>query len=377
MMRYSMKVFVVLFLVALPAGLFAQQGRPLSPLVQSQPSAHFITSGDWPLKWIGQTFTEEDELKEVVLRNISSRTIDGFQLGWVVFIPEGCGVMEAGVPRKEIHLGPYEARKVAPGESVTVGPYHFSGDSITALARHAHSPAVVAQVSLYRVRYSDGGETISALEQLGSFGAEPSTYPCQANKILDANTMNTFTSPDDAFTFNYSELLVYCMESKKQAGWWEPSDSCEAYFHVCDDLDIEDGKTLACFAYPRDKFEDSPTFEAAAFSVAEVKETTTEMDCLSGSPDWRAEQSESGGTESINGVKFKVFESSEGGMSQAVDGRMYRTFHGNKCYELSIRMATASSGAFDPGTINEFTTEDENEVQGRLKQVLNSFAFKK
>jgi hypothetical protein len=40
-------------------------------------------------------------------------------------------------------------------------------------------------------------------------------------------------------------------------------------------------------------------------------------------------------------------------------------------------MATASSGAFDPGTINEFTTEDENEVQGRLKQVLNSFAFKK
>ncbi len=373
-----MKVFIVLCLVGLPFTLFAQQ-RSLSskPPVEVQPRAHFITSGDWPLRWISQTFTEEDQLKEVVLRNASSRTIDGFQLGWAVFIPEGCGVTEAGVPRRDMHLGPYEERKVGPGETVTVGPYRLSSDSITALARHAHSPAVVAQVGLYRVRYGDRGEMISAFEQLGSFGAEAPTYPCQANRMLDANALHTFTSPDGAFLFKYSDLLVHCIGSKNQAGLWEPVDSCESYFPVCDDPGTQGNSTLVCFAYPRDKFEDAPTFEAATFSVADISESTTERDCLSGSPDWTVDPRGSGGIETINGVKFKVFEVGGAGMSQSLDGHVYRSFHGNKCYELSIRMATASSGAFDPGTINEFTKEDENEVQGRLKQALNSFSFLK
>jgi|BogFormECP03_OM2_1039629.scaffolds.fasta_scaffold04315_1 hypothetical protein len=371
-----MKVFVVLFLIVLPTRLFAQQGRD-SPSAESQPKAHFVTSGEWPLKWIGQTFTTEDQLKEVVLRNVGRQTISGFQLGWAVFIPDGCGVTETGVPRREIHLGPYEERKVGPGETVTVGPYHLSSDLITALARHAHSPAVVAQVGLYRVRYSDGGttETISTLEQVGSFGAEPSRYPCQSNKILDADVLHTFTSPDDAFSFKYSGLLVRCMERKTQAGSWEPADSCEAYFPVCDDPNSQRSRTLVCFAYPRDRFEDAGTFEAATFSVAEIKETITEKECLSGSADWDDDERRSGGNETINGVKFKTFEVGEAGMNQGVDGRVYRSFHGNKCYELSIRVATANSGAFDPGTTVEFTKEDENEVQGRLKQALDSFTF--
>jgi hypothetical protein len=47
-----------------------------------------------------------------------------------------------------------------------------------------------------------------------------------------------------------------------------------AYIPVGDDSGSQDSNTLVCFAYPRNKFKDSPTFEAATFSVAEVTQVT-------------------------------------------------------------------------------------------------------
>src|SRR5438067_792111 len=125
-----MKILVALWLFGPSVTLFAQQSAlPLSSGIEAQPVAHFVTSGDWPLKWVGQTFTEEDQLKQVVLQNRSRQTIIGFQLGWVVFIPGGCGYPEAGAPRRESHVAPSEDRRVGPGETVTIGPYHLSSDS--------------------------------------------------------------------------------------------------------------------------------------------------------------------------------------------------------------------------------------------------------
>jgi len=62
-------------------------------------------------------------------------------------------------------------------------------------------------------------------------------------------------------------------------------------------------------------------------------------------------------------------------MSQGLVPHVYRTVHKHKCYELSIKMAMASPGAFDPGTIKEFTKKDWNEVDGRLRESLKSFRF--
>jgi hypothetical protein len=151
-------------------------------------------------------------------------------------------------------------------------------------------------------------------------------------------------------------------------------DSCAAYFPVCDDGGSQGSRTLLCFAYPKNKFEDAPTFEAASFSVAEVNQAISEKDCLRGSTDWVVDAR---GAEVINGVKFKMFKVSEAGMSQGMTGELYRAFHAGKCYQLGIRVATASSGAFDPGTTNEFTKEDWNEVNSRLRQALDSFKFLK
>jgi hypothetical protein len=195
-----MKILVALCLCGRSITLFAQQSAlSFMPPIQAQPLAHFVTSGNWPLKWVGQTFTEEDQLKQVVLQNRSNRTIIGFQLGWAVFIPEGCGYPEAEASRKETHVAPFENRRVGPGETVTVGPYHLSSESIRALARHTGSPAVVAQIGLSRVRYSDGGETFSAFESLGAFGPEPS---CQARGNQAWNAPHTFTSTERVYSEN-------------------------------------------------------------------------------------------------------------------------------------------------------------------------------
>ncbi len=93
-------------------------------------------------------------------------------------------------------------------------------------------------------------------------------------------------------------------------------------------------------------------FEVAAFSLAEITHKATEMNRLTGSQDWRAGSGESGGTESINGVKFKAFEASDASMSQDVVGSVYRTIHRNRRYQLSIFTATASSGGFRSGHIH-------------------------
>jgi hypothetical protein len=348
--------------------------QPSFQPTEMQPKAHFISArATDSLKWAGQTVTEKDQLSRVVLRNASDRTITGFQLGWVVYLPIGCGVTEAGVPRRWTRLGPYEERRLKPGEAATVGPYYLSSESITALGVTAHSPAVVAQVGVYRVRYSDGTVTTSDFQKKGSFGPETEAYPCQTNKTVDANVLKTFTSPDGDFRFRYSQLLVRCRESDRQENNWEPGDSCEAYHPVCYENGIQGSHTLACIAYPRDKFEDAPTFEAAAFVIAEIDDAKTQSDCLKGTPDWDTEPRDAPGTKTIHGVKFKAFEVGEAGMNQGMYGDVYRNFHGNKCYELSIRSAYASPSLFDD--INEFTKEDSNEVNGRLDQALESFRF--
>lgn len=200
----------------------------------------------------------------------------------------------------------------------------------------------------------------------------PATLSAQA-------TLQTFTSPDRTFQFKYSSLLIRCTEQRQeegQPGSWIPEDSCQSYMPVCDDVGSQGSTTLVCFAYPKVKFKDYPTFGAAAFSVAKVKRAVTEKKCLSGSPDWVVDPHRSGKTAIINHVEFKVFGTDGVGMGHGLDGYVYRNFHRNTCYELSINMTSMSTGAFETPP-KEFTQKDYNEVNGRLKQALESFRFLK
>jgi hypothetical protein len=50
-------------------------------------------------------------------------------------------------------------------------------------------------------------------------------------------------------------------------------------------------------------------------------------------------------------------------------------FHDQKCYEVGIQEINATAGAYDPGTIKEFTKHDAGKVRDRLQQALDSFVF--
>jgi hypothetical protein len=78
----------------------------------------------------------------------------------------------------------------------------------------------------------------------------------------------------------------------------------------------------------------------------------------------------------INHIAFKAFEIGDNGTSGGQSGPAYRTFHSGKCYELGIQNVL-SRAEYDPGTVKEFTQQDSSEVDGRLRQALNSFVFLK
>lgn len=195
---------------------------------------------------------------------------------------------------------------------------------------------------------------------------------CLLPITLLGDKLQTFTSPDGVFQFKYSDLLVRCTEQRHEdgyAGWWDP-DSCQAFIPVCDDLS-RGSNTLVCFAYPKARFKDYPTFGAAAFLVAEIKGATEEV-CLRGDPDWVTAGSAK--TANINHVKFTTYETDGVATGHSLEGRVYRNFHGNKCYELSTRITSTSSGIMD-GPVKGLTRKDWDEVNARLEQALHSFKF--
>ncbi|HTS37829.1 MAG TPA: hypothetical protein VMH04_19295 [Candidatus Solibacter sp.] len=339
----------------------------------------FVNGGDeglihGRLTWAGQKSTADDELDEVMLKNDFDEDVTGFQVGWVLYIPDGCGVTEDGVPRREVHLAAYREGTVAAGQTVKTGPYHLSPESIRNFARHAHSPAVVVQAAVVRLRFANGGESVSDTEGQGPFMKKAASYPCEAyQKSADAeNALKTFFGSE--FRLQYASLLIPC-ERKVQgdSDYWAQA-SCNGYGGVCDEPSSGMDETIACFAYPKTKFADTPTFQAAAFAVATVQ-ASNEKGCISHLPGWE-NVSKPVEDVTIHGVKFHGFEFGEGGMSQSVGGRAYSTWHNGKCYRLSISEAMVSSGAFDPG-VQELSPEDLVEIHKRLEAVRDSFEFMK
>jgi hypothetical protein len=113
-------------------------------------------------------------------------------------------------------------------------------------------------------------------------------------------------------------------------------------------------------------------FQAAAFSVSELREAKSETECMKlKEPPPQVGKPHS---EILKGVKFVVTETNGVAAGNLIDGYAYRSFHKNKCYELDIRIAFSSLANGDPGTIKNF---DHRAIQGQLKQVLDTFEFAK
>jgi hypothetical protein len=166
----------------------------------------------------------------------------------------------------------------------------------------------------------------------------------------------TFISPDHTFRFTYPRSLALC-------GTESQGSPCVTYIPICDET------AAACVAYRTGEYE-GYNFEGAAFSVNELPESNTESKCL-------VSKSSTAQTTLINGLEFRSSKQSSAAMGHGMSESAYRNFHRGTCYELDIRIATSNMGAHAPGTIKEFTSEDERAVQAFLGQALSSFKFLK
>jgi hypothetical protein len=183
-----------------------------------------------------------------------------------------------------------------------------------------------------------------------------------------------FTDPEGAFSFHYSTKLVRCEKSSHGNYVWDPPQNCAAYIPTCDDLvGMRYRQTSkACFAYPRNKFTDTPAFEAATFSVEIIDHNVTRKTCWTGDAD-----EDKSGTTMIDHVSFVVFELRQGAMNQFMEVHVYRTFRNGQCYQLGINVATANATVFEPPPVRTLSEAAWHEVNRTLEQALNSFRFLK
>jgi hypothetical protein len=111
-------------------------------------------------------------------------------------------------------------------------------------------------------------------------------------------------------------------------------------------------------------------FQAAAFSVNELKQPKNEAECLKmQEPPPLVGKAH---IEAVNGARFTVTETDGVAAGNLIEGHAYRSFHGNKCYELDIRIAFSNLANYEPGTTKSF---DIRAVRRDLKQALGTFQF--
>ena len=204
------------------------------------------------------------------------------------------------------------------------------------------------------------------------------------------STLQTFTSPNRAFQFKYSPLLIRCTPPEGQSGWRVPDECSHSQDNPCGDM-TGSSKTIVCFARPTHEY------FTAAFFVAEIQpeecmeqwpDTTCKQlpvkleDCLAGSWTWWPPETPASTTRGqsarIGSVRAKVFRISDSWAGGGQSGEIYRVFHSGKCYELGINEGGATSTPFDPQEwkqISKIAQRDDKKYGPLLTQALHSFRF--
>ena len=169
-----------------------------------------------------------------------------------------------------------------------------------------------------------------------------------------------FRSADGTFYFSYPSDFQVCTTGKI-----EPC--IHSYMPVCQQ------DAIVCVVYPAKQFENT-NFGTAAFQVREIhteREMMTPDLCVTPnsteSSEWAEfEISAQHPAEKIGGVLFVHGTSGEGGMSHWSSVDIYRAFHQQKCYELSLSESGTDLDVYDPPK-KPLTDSQQKEVdQGPL-----------
>ena len=133
-----------------------------------------------------------------------------------------------------------------------------------------------------------------------------------------------------------SAKLIKCEHYRDED--WRPSDSCMAFVPICSELSCSSKGTIVCIAYPKEQEGKNTNFEGAAFTVNLVKEAATRKKCLSmpDPPAYGLSRSEV-----INGESFTMRHVDGVATGHELDGKAYRIFRENTCYEWILESLQA------------------------------------
>jgi hypothetical protein len=187
-----------------------------------------------------------------------------------------------------------------------------------------------------------------------------------------AQKTSTFTSSDNAFRFVYPIDFQICTRGKV-----EPCS--ESYIPVCDK------DSLVCVVYPAKQFEDT-NFGGASFQVTEIftqQEMMTADVCATPYPPKQGDTvsswpgfliSAEHPVEVIGGVQFLHGVSGGAAMSHSISIDLYRAFHKQRCFELSVSQTGTEPNVSDP-PMKTLTPAQQRRLDQSMSQILHSFRF--
>lgn len=187
-----------------------------------------------------------------------------------------------------------------------------------------------------------------------------------------AKKTNTFTNPDSAFRFLYLADFQVCTRAKV--------DPCnESFIPVCEP------DAFVCVVYPAKPFKDT-NFGAASFQVREIfaeNEMMTADICVTPRPDKYGDKvsdfpsfliSAEHPVELIGGVQFVHGVSGGAAMSRSLSIDLYRAFHKQRCFELSVSQTGTDPNVSDP-PMKTLTPRQGKSLDEAMSLILHSFRF--
>jgi hypothetical protein len=172
-----------------------------------------------------------------------------------------------------------------------------------------------------------------------------------------ARARHHFESP--AVSFEYSYPLILCKGG---------SQTCEG----CKSPSLTDGKStmITCIGYDTKIYSGYNLSRGPTLSIAVLSDIHDEAKCLVLPEDEPAAKPKE---EKFNGITFKTAVLDDAAMSHAYRSYLYRAFHGGRCYDLELLIATVNVGVFDPGKRpKEFTGADDRKVVRNFTRMLNT-----
>lgn len=191
---------------------------------------------------------------------------------------------------------------------------------------------------------------------------------------VSARQTMIFTATDGAFRFSYPADFQVCTQGK--------IDPCvKSYIPVCEQ------DAVVCVVYPAQQFEGT-TFGAASFQVRQIPRKREEMTpdvCVTPYP-----REDPGGIsvfpefllsaehpqERIGDVLF--IHGLEDGVAtgKSIDVDLYRIFHKERCFELSVSQTWTSPDLSDP-PLKTLSPAQIKNLDQSMAQILHSFRFSK